>query len=281
MSVFVRKEAYTGSVKAIVLDWAGTAVDYGCMGPAAVFVDVFKEQGIEVTVHEARQFMGIEKKEHIRQMCSLESVSKAWQDKFGSLPGEPDIDKLYDRTADMMVAAIANHSDPIPGVLETIGQIRAMGIKIGSCTGYVQEMMDVLVPAAKEKGYAPDAIFCSSDAPAGRPYPWMCYLNAIELGVYPMEAMVKIGDTIADIEEGLNAGMWTIGIVKTGNEMGLTRQDLEALDSTDREARINEITQRFEAAGAHYVLEQTADVVPVIEAINERLATGEQPLGVA
>ncbi len=281
MSVFVRKEAYTGSVKAIVLDWAGTAVDYGCMGPAAVFVEVFKEQGIEVTVQEARQFMGIEKKEHIRQMCALESVSKAWQDKYGSLPGEPDIDKLYDRTADMMVAAIANHSDPIPGVLETIDQIRAMGIKIGSCTGYVQEMMDVLVPAAKEKGYAPDAIFCSSDAPAGRPYPWMCYLNAIELGVYPMEAMVKIGDTIADIEEGLNAGMWTIGIVKTGNEMGLTRQDLEALDPTDREARINEITQRFEAAGAHYVLEQTADVIPVIEAINARLAKGEQPLGAA
>ena len=154
-----------------------------------------------------------------------------------------------------------------------------MGIKIGSCTGYVQEMMDVLVPSAREKGYAPDAAFCSSDTPAGRPYPWMCYLNAIALGVYPMEAMVKIGDTVADIEEGLNAGMWTVGIVKTGNEMGLTEADLNALDPAELDARVGEIRDRFEAAGAHYILDRTAEVIPVIEDINRRLAAGEQPLG--
>jgi len=278
MSVFIRNKAYTGPVKAVVLDWAGTAVDYGCMGPAAVFVEVFKEQGIEVSVQEARQFMGIEKKEHIRKMCALNSVASAWEEKFGHLPGEPEVDTLYERTADLMVAAIANHADPIPGILKTVDTLRSMGIKIGSCTGYVQEMMDVLVPAAREKGYAPDATCCSSDVPAGRPYPWMCYLNAIELGVHPMEAMVKIGDTIADIEEGLNAGMWTVGIVITGNEMGLTQADLEALDPEERKRRILVIRDRFKAAGAHYILDQTADVISVIKEINKRLAAGEQPL---
>ncbi|WDP92692.1 MAG: phosphonoacetaldehyde hydrolase [Desulfobacter sp.] len=278
MSVFIRKQPYTGPVQAVVLDWAGTAVDYGCMGPAAVFVEVFREQGIEVSVHDARRFMGIEKKEHIRKMCALDTVAAAWQERFARLPDETDVDSLYDRTAGLMVAAIANHADPIPGVLDTVAELRERGIKIGSCTGYVQEMMDVLVPAAREKGYAPDAVFCSSDAPAGRPYPWMCYLNAIALGVYPMEAMVKVGDTVADIEEGLNAGMWTVGIVKTGNEMGLNPADLEALDPEDREGRSQEIRDRFEAAGVHYVLDRTSDLIPVIDDINKRLAAGAQPL---
>lgn len=278
MAVAIREKVFTGPVKAVVLDWAGTAVDHGCMGPAAVFVEVFREQGIEVSVQEARQFMGIEKKEHIRKMCALDSVAEAWQEKFERLPDDDDVDTLYERTAHMMVSVIANHADPIPGVPETIEALRGMGIKIGSCTGYVQEMMDVLVPAARKKGYAPDAVFCSSDVPAGRPYPWMCYLNAIELGVYPMAAMVKIGDTIADIKEGLNAGMWTVGIVKTGNEIGLTRNALDALDPVDRDRRIREVKARFKEAGAHYVLDCTADVIPVIEDINKRLASGEQPL---
>ncbi|MEH0018926.1 MAG: phosphonoacetaldehyde hydrolase [Desulfobacter sp.] len=279
MSVFIRKEAYTGPVKAVVLDWAGTAVDFGCMGPAAVFVEVFNEQGIAVSVQEARKFMGLEKKEHIRHMCALDSVARAWQEKFNRQPGEADVDMLYDRTASLMVDAIAKHADVIPGVIETIAALRKMGIRIGSSTGYVQEMVDALIPLAKENGYAPDAVFCSSDVPAGRPYPWMCYLNAIELGVHPMEAMVKIGDTVADIEEGLNAGMWTVGIVKTGNEMGLSRADLEALDPVELDRRVKEIRGRFEQAGAHYILDQTADVIQVIEAINKRLAAGEQPLG--
>ncbi|MCG8619196.1 MAG: phosphonoacetaldehyde hydrolase [Desulfobacterales bacterium] len=278
MGQFIRNEAYKGNIQAVVLDWAGTAVDFGCMGPAAVFEAVFAEQGIHVTGQEARQFMGVEKKDHIRKMCALESVSTAWNEKFGRLPTDEDVDMLYGRTASLMVGAISKHADVIPGVIETMDIIRDMGIKIGSSTGYVQEMMDVLVPLARENGYAPDAVFCSSDVPAGRPYPWMCYLNAIELGVYPMEAMVKIGDTIADIEEGLNAGMWTVGIVKTGNEMGLSREELEALDPAEVERRTRAIRFRFEQAGAHYILDRTADVVPVIEEINSRLAAGEQPL---
>ena len=62
MRQFIRKAPYTGPVKAVVLDWAGTAVDFGCMGPAAVFVEVFRECNIEVSVACARQFMGLEKK---------------------------------------------------------------------------------------------------------------------------------------------------------------------------------------------------------------------------
>jgi len=277
MDIFVRKAAYTGPVQSVILDWAGTAVDHGCLGPVAVFVDVFADAGICVTIGEARQFMGIAKKDHIRGMCRLPSVERAWKAKHGRTPDEKDIDRLYKDTTIRMVDTIANHSNPIEGVVETMEKLRAMDIKIGSSTGYVQEMMDVLVPIAKEKGYHPDAIVCSSDVPAGRPYPWMCFLNAMKLNTYPMEAMVKIGDTVVDIEEGLNAGMWTIGVTRTGNEMGLTPEQVADLDPSALAKRLAAIETRFKTAGVHYVVEQTADILPVISEINEKLLAGELP----
>ncbi|MEH0021950.1 MAG: phosphonoacetaldehyde hydrolase [Desulfobacter sp.] len=278
MDIFIRNKKYTGPVQSIILDWAGTAVDYGCIGPAKVFVDVFAEKDVEVSIEDARRFMGLAKKDHIRAMCELPGVAKTWHSLFGRLPDEADVNALYDRTAVQMVDTLINHSSPIEGVIETVSDLRKMGIKIGSSTGYVSEMMDVLVPAAKEKGYHPDAIVCSSDVPAGRPYPWMCYANATLLGTYPMEAMVKIGDTISDIEEGLNAGMWTVGITRTGNELGLTENEVNAMDPAELDAKLAAIETRYKDAGAHYVVAQTADILPVIEDINLKLKSGELPL---
>ncbi|WP_022666379.1 phosphonoacetaldehyde hydrolase [Desulfospira joergensenii] len=278
MDIFIRNKKYTGPVQAVVLDWAGTAVDYGCIGPAAVFVDVFAQKDIEVSHEEARKFMGLAKKDHIQGMCGLPRVAEAWKKRYGQGPEEADIEELYEQTAVMMVQTLSHHSDPIDGVVPVVEEMRKMGLKIGSSTGYVKEMMDVLVPLAKEKGYHPDAIVCSSDVPAGRPYPWMCYANAIRLETYPMEAMVKIGDTLTDIEEGQNAGMWTVGITRTGNELGLTREETRALEPAELNRRLVKIEARFKQAGAHYILERTADILPVLEEIDLKLKSGELPL---
>ena len=99
-----------------------------------------------------------------------------------------------------MIAAITTHADPIPGLLPFVDGLRKRHIKIGSCTGYTAPMMAVLVPEAAKRGYSPDCAVCSSDVPAGRPFPWMCYQNAIRLQVFPLESMVKIGDTICTRE---------------------------------------------------------------------------------
>jgi phosphonoacetaldehyde hydrolase len=138
-------------------------------------------------------------------------------------------------------------------------------------------MMEVLVPAARQRGYAPDVTVCASDVPAGRPSPFMCYLNALKLAVYPFEAMIKIGDTIADIQEGLNAGMWTIGLTQSGNELGLTEKDALALPEDDLNRRLVAIEDRYRESGAHYVARGIWEVMPIIEAIQERLARGERP----
>jgi phosphonoacetaldehyde hydrolase len=269
---------YTGPVQAVVLDWAGTAVDYGCMGPAAVFVRVFERFDIEVTTSQARQFMGLEKKEHIRQMCRLSDVASQWQQKHGRLPDENDVAQLYEQTEPMMVTAVADHAEPITGLLAFVEAMRLREIKIGSCTGYTAPMIEVLAAEAAKMGYAPDCVVCSSDVPAGRPYPWMCYQNAIQLQVYPFEAMVKIGDTISDVEEGRNAGMWTIGLTQSGNELGLPEDQVKALSPAELDQRLASIENRFREAGAHYVVNGIWDCLNVVDDIGRRLKNGDHPM---
>ncbi len=277
MEIFVKNKPYTGKVQAAVMDWAGTSVDYGSIGPVAVFIEVFGMFGVSVSVAEARRFMGLMKKDHIRGMCGLPSVQKRWVKTHGRLPDEKDIDFMYHETEKMMTAAVAKHASPIPGLIETVDQLRKAGIKIGTSTGYTSPMMKVLVPVAAGKGYRPDNVVCASDVPAGRPYPWMCFKNAIDLQVYPVEAMVKVGDTVSDIEEGLNAGMWTVGITQTGNELGLSQDEVENVPKEELEKQLSQIEQKFIRLGANFVIRGIWDLCKIIESINERLARGMVP----
>jgi phosphonoacetaldehyde hydrolase len=94
----------------------------------------------------------------------------------------------------------------------------------------------------------------------------------VQLKVYPLAAIVKVGDTPADIAEGLNAGAWAVGVAATGNMVGLSQTDFDALSQIERHDRIAAGRAALIAAGAHYVIDSVADLEPVIETINERLA---------
>ncbi|MFZ0133522.1 MAG: phosphonoacetaldehyde hydrolase [Desulfobacterales bacterium] len=268
---------YTGPVRAVILDWAGTAVDYGCLGPADVFVRAFESFGIPVSEGDARRFMGLEKKQHIRRICGLPATIARWREKYGRAIDENDVSALYAKTEPMMVAALSHHAEPIFGLLSFVDGLRERRIKIGSCTGYTAPMMAVLAAEAAKRGYAPDCIVCSSDVPDGRPFPWMCYQNAIRLRVFPLESMIKIGDTISDIQEGLNAGMWTIGLTQSGNELGLSPDAVAALSAMDLKKRLKAIEARYWEAGAHYVAKGIWECLEAVDDIGRRLEEGDHP----
>ena len=274
---FIFKRAYRGPLKAVLLDWAGTTMDYGCFAPAVVFIEVFKRKGVEITVAEAREPMGAHKKVHIRQISQNDNVTKKWEQAHRRKPNEEDIETMFREFIPLQLDCLAQYSDLIPGTLETVADCRRRGLKIGSTTGYTGEMMTLLQDEAKRRGYVPDSTVCATQVPAGRPYPYMCLQNAINLQTYPMEAMVKIGDTLPDIEEGLNAGIWTIGLAKTGNEMGMTAAQIEALEPDVRQSKLARAYKRMHQTGAHYVVDSIADVPPVLDAINQRLTAGERP----
>ncbi len=174
----------------------------------------------------------------------------------------------------MQLSVLKDFTEPIPGLLDVVEKLRDREIKIGTTTGYLRSMMDAFAPKAKENGYEPDNIVCPDEVPAGRPY---CYPNAIQLGVFPMQAMVKVGDTLVDIEEGLNAGMWTVGLSLTGNLLGLNESEVNALSPENRDHTRNKIESKLYQAGAHYVMEGIWDLPSALDDIHARLARGEQP----
>lgn len=268
---------YRGKLQAVILDWAGTTVDYGSLAPVRTLQEVFSRANIPVVESEIRRHMGLPKKLHISAILATPKAREQWISLHGRAPGEAEVERLYQDFLPLQFSCLLAYSAVIPGVVEAVQRFRRRGLKIGTTTGYTREMLEVLLESSRKTGYLPDCNLAPGDVGGGRPYPFMIYENAVRLGVYPLRAIAKIGDTPADIEEGLNAGAWSIGVAATGNMMGLSLEEFTALSPPDREARLISARTALEEAGAHYVVDSLADVEGVLEDIDARLQWTEGP----
>jgi len=261
----------------VILDWAGTTVDYGSMAPIRVLQQVFADRGIQVSEEEARQDMGILKKDHIRALLGNPRIRAAWEEQHRQVPRELDVESVFADFIPRQMESLAQHSALIPGVVKTVRRWRDRGLKIGSTTGYTRPMLEILLRHAASQGYTPDCALCPEDVGAGRPLPWMIYENAVRMKVYPLEAIVKVGDTISDVEEGLNAGGWAVAVARTGNMIGVTEERWRAWPESERSKRLQDARCKLMAAGAHYVIDTLADFDRVTDQIEARLQAGERP----
>lgn len=274
---FAYRRTYRGAIEAVILDWAGTTMDFGCMAPAVVFVEVFKRKHVPISMEEARAPMGAHKRVHIQRITELEPVRRRWQEKHGRPPTDDDVGAMFADFVPLQLECLAKYSTLIPGTLDVVRALRARNIKIGSTTGYLTEMMAINLAEGRKQGYEPDSTVCASDVPAGRPFPYMCLQNAINLQVTTVEACVKVDDTVPGVEEGLAAGMWTIGLAISGNEVGLPLDEWQALPKPQQELYRARAYRRMRQSGAHYVVDTIADILPCIDDIQERIARGEKP----
>jgi len=264
------------NIKAVMLDWAGTIIDYGCMAPTQVFIEVFRRKNIFITIEEARAPMGLAKKDHVSELLNLDTVREQWIREFGQLPSNADVEAIYAELEPALSIIVKNYSEPIPGAINLINSLKTQGIKVGTTTGYVAKMMDNILPLATANGLIPDSVVNSSEVSAGRPLPWMIYRNCEKLNVYPLSQMVKIGDTVADIQEGINAGMWTIGLTKSGNELGLSLAETENADPIWLLEKIAVAGRKLMDAGADFVAEGVWDCWPILEEIDNQIEVDHQ-----
>ncbi|HYL63123.1 MAG TPA: phosphonoacetaldehyde hydrolase [Candidatus Methylomirabilis sp.] len=258
-------------LKAVVLDWAGTTVDHGSVAPARTLQKLFAQLGITLSESETRRDMGLPKQDHIRAILALPRVRDAWQGVRGRAPNEADAAEAYQQFIPLQLSCLAEYSVIIPGVPEAVHALRQRGLKIGSTTGYTRAILDLLVEQSTQSGYVPDCSIAPEDVGAGRPHPFMIYENAVRLQIYPMSALVKIGDTPADIQEGLNAGAWSIGVAGTGNGIGLSLEDFQQLSTSERQSRLAAARAELQHAGAHYVIDTLAEIHTVLDNIDARL----------
>lgn len=265
-------------LKALVLDWAGTTVDFGSLAPARTIQGVFEGVGISLSEDEVRRDMGLAKKDHIAHILATPRVRDAWRAVRGSLPTPDEADVLYKMFVPLQFSCLAEYSTLIPAVVESVQRFRKRGLKIGSTTGYTREMLDLLLESSAKEGYKPDCSISPEDVGSARPGPFMLYENAVRLQVYPMASIAKVGDTPADIHEGLNAGTWSIGVAATGNAIGLSYAEFQTLPAKERELRVAKARAELQGAGAHYVVDTLAEIDLVLDDIEARLKSGDSSL---
>ena len=223
--------------------------------------------------------MGLPKKDHIGRILSLPEVRDAWQSLRGGPPTQDDVDQVYQAFIPLQISCLSEYSTLIPGVADAVRGFRQRGLKIGSTTGYTREMLDVLLDKSERAGYKPDCSLVPGDVGAGRPHPFMIYEIAVRLQVYPLAAIAKVGDTPADIAEGLNAGAWSIGVAGTGNSVGVSCAEFHALPAAEQGSRLSKARRELEQAGAHYVVDTLADLDVVLDDIDARLKSAAASFG--
>ncbi|MCC8154445.1 MAG: phosphonoacetaldehyde hydrolase [Tannerellaceae bacterium] len=256
-------------ISCIIMDWAGTAIDFGCFAPLHAFLKVFSdEKNLAITYRQAREPMGLLKIDHIRAILSMPEVSGQFETRYQRAWNETDVNEMYASFEKHLFASLTDFTEPIPGVIETLDLLRKEGIKIGSTTGYTGKMMEIVQPEAAKKGYRVDNLVTPDGLPAGRPAPYMVYKNMIDLGIPSIDQVVKVGDTIADIREGVNAQVWSVGIITGSNEMGITEEEMKNLPSRELEKMKEEVRRNMIGAGADYVLDTIYELPACIESIN-------------
>ena len=252
--------------EAVIFDWAGTTVDYGCFAPVQAFLDAFHEYGIDPTMEEVRGPMGMLKIDHIRTMLQGERISALWRDKYGRDWTEKDVQDVYELSEKKILEILPDFADPKPYVTETVASLRELGMKIGSTTGYTDEMMSIVVPKAKELGYEPDCWFSpNAVGNYGRPYPYMIFKNMETLGLSDVRAVIKVGDTVSDIREGIHAGMKTVGIVEGSSVLGLSKGEFDALTEKEQREQYERAEKIYKEAGADYVIRDIRGLLDIVK----------------
>lgn len=265
------------NIKTVIFDWAGTVVDYGSLAPMGAFVETFSQFNVEITLEEARGPMGMAKRPHIAALMRIPRVANAWQKRYGHVPNDSDIDAVYNVFVPKNIAVAAEFSQVIPGVREVVDTLRSADIKIASTTGYTREIMERILPVAAAQGFSPDNLVCTGDTAEGRPTPFMIYKTLLDMGVWSAHSAIKVDDTEVGIAEGLNGGTWTVGVAVSGNVFGLSQKETRALTPDQYMKRRDVAIGKLLSTGAHYVIDSVADLLPVVHAIEGRLARGERP----
>lgn len=276
---YVYTRGYRGKVGAVILDWSGTTADAYVLAPAVVFCEVFEKHGVKISMPEARGPMGLRKDLHIKSLTEVPEIRDRWKTAHGKYPDQGDVDRMFADFVPMQLDCLRTYTTLLPGVAEVTQTLQKRGIKIGSTTGFLRSMVEILEEDSKKQGYAPDASVAGDDVIHGaRPKPFMLYKNLDLLDAHPIQSVVKVDDTVSGVGEALEAGCWGVGIARYSNYMNIDSiEQAESMPEEDLRRRLEHTRDVLRKSGAHYVIDELSELLEVVDDINERLARGEKP----
>ena len=186
----------------VVFDMAGTTVDDRMDGVPLVlrsYDDAFRSRGVEVPMAVLNEQRGRDKWTVIREL------------------GGEDAEEIYSH----FNAALLSNTDRVRGIQgasEAFRFLRGHGVRVALNTGFPREVAEGIIDhLGWEREGLIDAWTCSEDVGRSRPDPAMIHALMGGLGVGDPSTVMKVDDTATGIEEGLNAGAVTLGVL-TGTQ---------------------------------------------------------------
>lgn len=217
-------------LRLVVFDMAGTTVDDRVDGAPLVlrsYDDALRSHGIEVPMEVLNEQRGRDKWTVIREL------------------GGEDAEEIYSRFNAALLGNV-NRVREVPGASGAFRFLRGHGVGVALNTGFPREVAEGIIEhLAWEREGLIDAWTCSEDVGRSRPDPAMIHALMVDLGVADPETVMKVDDTATGIEEGLNAGAVTLGVL-TGTQ---TRERLLRARPHDIIESVSELPGYLRAKG--------------------------------
>jgi len=281
----IRYKKFHTSPQAVFVDLDGCLMDAGCMTTVLALQQVFQERGVTITDVEAASkpsgLVGTDvtsKKSHLRHTL-FDVVPHKWKAVNGAEPTQWDLEALF-KEFPRCIKDHLNRVKAVPGAADVVRSLQAEGLKVAIASTFSGEVHDHWMRVSHSQGFTFDeALGCADVQNPGRegvyncvlPDPWRCLALAHRLGVYPLSTTIRVATTAHGIEEGLNAGMWTVAVYNTGLVSPFIHPS-----ETDAQ-RKNRTCESFYRLGCHYVIDGIWDLPKTLETIRGNMERGQTP----
>lgn len=242
--------SYVPKIRVVVGDWSGTFIDDKSNAPALAIKQACLLYGMDISLQSVKEPMGMSKVDHIKYLLFKHGDSKYYEDKDAF---EHTVGLILETYKTIQKTIIRDHCELLPGVLTTLQELQKQNIKIGLTTGFPKVITDIIVAETQKQGLYLDAHVATDEVFKGRPYPDGIERNMELLNIINKHEVVKIDDSETGIQEGVNAGVWTIGLSK------------HSVTSDINQSISKQILLK---AGADYVVDTVQDIPKVINEIN-------------
>ncbi len=191
----------------VVLDIAGTTVEeHGAVYRA--LEDAVSAAGAAPTKAQIQTWMGAGKREAIRGLLTGPD---------GSIPADAVVEAAFDDFSGRLDDRYRKTPPtPMPGVTEALELLRADGVKVALTTGFDRAVTGRLLAGIGWDSALIDAVICIDDVPVGRPAPYMIFRAMEAVGVHNVRDVLVAGDTVRDLEAGVNSGAGLVVGVLSG-----------------------------------------------------------------
>jgi phosphonoacetaldehyde hydrolase len=199
-------------IKAILFDFIGTVVME--KDPSTVnrcFAMAFKDHGIEITDELIKVNRGKDKRDMI--MAVLKNAGHSLELH----------DSIMNSLKEHLENNLTNFSENT-GAKEIIEYAKKKGMVVGLGTGLPRDTFESILHHLQWGDPAFDYIGIAAETGRGRPYPDMI-LDMLKKCDLKNTELLKVGDTVSDIQEGKNANIMTVAILSgTQDEQEIMNQ---------------------------------------------------------